>query len=206
MTILFFFVLPDRSILVHVSSALLGLVALALNARFTTDVVWAPFPLATSKNVRWRRCFADVLPVTLIAGLLCFGLGLLLGYLDNGWPTAWRRVANWHILLAVCVYFPWALVQQTLCQFYLLGRLYALLPSTAAIMCTGMAFGLVHVPNLEMMAVTAAAGLFWTYLYSRYRVLLPLAVSHAMLGSTLQYWIYGEDLVAAWQQRILGVL
>ena len=30
------------------------------------------------------------------------------------------------------------------------------------------------------------------------RVILPLAVSHALLGSTFYYWVYGKELAARW--------
>jgi membrane protease YdiL (CAAX protease family) len=204
LTILYFVVFPDSSTLVDVSLAHFGLLMLALNARFTKRIVWAQFPLSMSQGERWRRCLASILPVTLIAGLLCAGTGMIIGYIDNGWHTAWHRVANWHILMAACVYFPWALVQQTLCQFYLLGRLRTLLPPATAITCTGLVYGLVHVPDLGVMVVTAVAGIFWTYLYFHYRVLTLLALSHVVLGSTFYYWIYGRDLVMRWGQLVLG--
>jgi hypothetical protein len=42
------------------------------------------------------------------------------------------------------------------------------------------------------------AGIFWSSMYYAFRVLSPLALSHAILGSTFYYWIYGEDLLGAW--------
>ncbi len=205
-TILYFVLLPDRSTLVDVSAALCGLCMLALNAKFTHRVVWAQFPLAASRRKRWKQCLASVLPVTFSVGLFCFVTGMIIGYTDNGWPTAWQRVANWHILMAVGAYFPWALVQQTLCQFYLLSRLRTFFSPAVAITCTGLAFGLVHVPDVWIMTLTAGTGIFWTALYCRYRVLSPLALSHAVLGSTFFYWIEGKDLGMHWGQLVLSIL
>jgi hypothetical protein len=48
------------------------------------------------------------------------------------------------------------------------------------------------------MALTLLAGAVWAALYYRYRRLLPLAVSHALLGATLHYWVLGHDLLASW--------
>jgi hypothetical protein len=48
------------------------------------------------------------------------------------------------------------------------------------------------------MAVTLLAGVIWSASYFRDRKLLPLAVSHAALGTTLHYWVFGNDLLQRW--------
>ncbi len=201
-----YFLLIDSTFVIDVSAALFGLVMLGLNVRFTQDVVWAQFPLALSRAERLRGCVRAVLPVLLIAAGLCLVIGVMVGYADNGWPTVWKRLGNWHIVIAVGVYLPWALLQQTLCQFYLHGRLRTLFPPTIAVVCTGIVFGLVHFPNLWVMLLTTGMGMFWTALYARYRVLIPLAVSHAVLGAVFFYWIYGRDLALKWGKRVLELL
>ena len=203
LTIIFLFVFPDRSVLVDASLALFALVVLALNARFTRSVIWAQFPPRGRKGQRVWDCLATVTAMTLAVALVFFGIGLAIGYAQGGWSTAFHRISNWHILLAIGFYFPWALLQQTLFQFYLLGRLRTLLPASVAITCTGMSYALVHLPDLWTTIASAAAGTFWTTLYNRYRLLTPLALSHAVLGSTFYYWIMGRDLAEAWQ-RLLG--
>ena len=65
-------------------------------------------------------------------------------------------------------------------------------------MLTGVTYSLVHLPDLRVTAVTAVAGVFWCWAYDRYRSILPLAVSHALLGSTFYYWVYGKELAARW--------
>ena len=49
-----------------------------------------------------------------------------------------------------------------------------------------------------MTLATTVAGIVWTYVYYRYRVLSPLAFSHALLGTFFYYWIYGRDLAKEW--------
>jgi len=39
----------------------------------------------------------------------------------------------------------------------------------------------------------------WSFLYYRYRLLLPLAISHAALGSAFYYGIFGHDLAMEWK-------
>jgi hypothetical protein len=63
-----------------------------------------------------------------------------------------------------------------------------------------MAYSFVHLPDIGVTLAAAAAGIFWTFLYRRYQVLLPLGLSHALLGSTFYYWVYGQDLFMVWKE------
>jgi hypothetical protein len=51
--------------------------------------------------------------------------------------------------------------------------------------------------DLKTLFVTAG-GTLWSVLYFRYRQLWPLAVSHALVGTTFYYWVYGHDLASRW--------
>ncbi len=132
------------------------------------------------------------------AMLVLLVIGVALAGHAGGLEAVTARVANPRMLGAVALYLPWALLQQFVFQFYLLGRLLVLLPLGAAIATTAVAFSLVHYPRWPVMAVTLVAGAVWALIYRRYRVLLPLAISHALLGSALHYWVFGRDLLANW--------
>ena len=189
---------PERPVYIEIALALLGLFLLGLNVNFTTHVVWEPFPPIGDQKARSQASYQTVMVVTLLLALMCLGAGIVFGYVLNGWVGAWHRIFNWHILIAIGLYLPWALLQQTLFQYYLLGRLLRLLPTGLAIILTGSAFGLVHLPDIWITLTTVAMGITWTYWYYRYRVLTPLAFSHATLGATFYYWVYGRDLFEAW--------
>lgn len=202
LTSIFLVVFPERPMYVDV---LLGIVAVALvaaNARFTRDVVWDQFPVDTDRRICSRRSYLWVSVVSGFAVLAVLVAGAVLGYSDNGWSGVWQRLANWHIVAACCLYLPWALLQQFLFQFYLLGRLLSLVPSSVAVIATGLAYSLVHLPDVGVTAATAPAGVFWTALYCKYRVLMPLALSHAVLASTFYYWVYGSDLFMTWTRAV----
>ena len=109
-----------------------------------------------------------------------------------------ERFTNWHMLAAAALYFPWALLQQYIFQFYWFGRWLRVVPAAAAVAITALAFGAVHFPRLPVMAVTVVAGAVWALIYYRWRSLVPLAVSHALLGTALHYWVFGNDLVERW--------
>jgi membrane protease YdiL (CAAX protease family) len=113
-------------------------------------------------------------------------------------PTFAARIANWHMPIALLLYFPWALLQQYIFQHYLLGRLLHLLRPSAAIAITAIAFACVHFPRWPVMALVLIAGAVWSTVYYRTRTLLPLAASHAVLGSVLHYWVFGRDLLELW--------
>ena len=109
-----------------------------------------------------------------------------------------ERLANWHVLIAIALYFPWALLQQYIFQHYLLARLLQLVPLPLAVALTAAAFSSVHFPRWPVMAVVLIAGIAWSLIYQRWRTLLPLACSHAVLGAALHYWVFGRDLLDVW--------
>jgi membrane protease YdiL (CAAX protease family) len=109
-----------------------------------------------------------------------------------------ERFANWHMLAAAALYFPWALLQQYLFQFYWFGRWLRIVPAPFAVALTAVAFAAVHFPRWPVMAVTLIAGTVWALMYLRWRRLMPLALSHALLGTALHYWVFGNDLLENW--------
>ena len=111
---------------------------------------------------------------------------------------ALERFGNWHMLAAAALYFPWALLQQYIFQFYWFGRWLQLVPVPLAVALTAVAFAAVHFPRWPVMAVTLVAGTAWALIYYRWRSLVPLAVSHALLGTALHYWVFGNDLLERW--------
>jgi hypothetical protein len=200
LTIIFLVVFPQRAFYIDGLLALFALSLIALNARFTKNSVWVQFPPKDDLGTRVKRSYILAGAATIPAILAFAGIGLTLGYRECGWEGAWARLSNWHLPVAFLLYLPWALLQQFLFQFYLLGRLLTLLPSPVAVFATGMAYSLVHLPEVGIALATAPAGIFWTFLYCRDRVLLPLGLSHALLGSTFYYWVYGRDLFMSWRE------
>jgi membrane protease YdiL (CAAX protease family) len=166
LTVVFLLVFPERPIRAEVGLALLGLTLLLLNLRYTKYVIWKPFPCAWGRRLRLRKALLFVGGVTGLAVIGLFAGGLFLGWRAGSWEMAVQRVGNCHILLAFALFFPWALFQQTLFQFYLLGRLLRLLPAGVAITCTGITYGLVHLPDIGATLATTVAGPFWTAIES----------------------------------------
>ena len=179
----------------------LALAALGLIAASTlrSRALWSQLPGGSAdrraaRRGAWRRM--AVFTGGAAGGLLLLGAGL--GYSAGGWPGVLQRLANWHFLIACGLYLPWALLQQFIFQFYLLGRLLWLAPYWFAVPAAAAAFSLVHFPRVPVMLGTALAGIVWAASYSQHRTLLPLAASHAVLGSALHYWVFGRDLASLW--------
>ena len=201
LTAAFLLLFPRRSPAVDVGLAGLALLGIGLSARYTRNVIWAASPSPVVDN-RFRRCVAVTLWVTVPPAVLFLLIGGIVAYRGGGWPAVVDRVFNWRIVAAFGCYLPWALMQQTLLQFYLLGRLLALFPKRflfVPIIITGTCFGLVHLPDVWSALATVAAGIVWSWIYFRYRRLLPLAFSHAALGSAFYYGLFGHDLAAEWR-------
>ena len=131
------------------------------------------------------------------AALVALALAAILVARAGGTPPL-ERFGNWHMLAAAALYLPWALLQQYIFQFYWFGRWLQLIPAPVAVALTAVAFAAVHFPRWPVMAVTLVAGTVWALIYLRWRRLLPLAVSHALLGTALHYWVFGNDLLERW--------
>ena len=201
LTTAFLLVFPKRNPLVDVALAGCALLGVALSARYTKNVVLAATPPPVQED-RSRRCVSVIFWVTAPVALLFLLFGGIVAYHSGGWPAVANLVFNWRMLAAFGCYLPWALMQQTLLEFYFLGRLLAIFPKTylfVPMFITGICFGLVHLPDLWTASVTVLAGLVWSWIYYRYRMLLPLAISHATLGTAFYYGIMGHDLAAEWK-------
>lgn len=204
LTIAFLLLFPHRNPWLDVGMAAFALLCIGATASFTKKVVWAASPPQPDPN-RFRQCVKVTLWVTLPAVVGFLVIGGILGYRKGGWPAVTERILNWKILAVFGAYIAWALMQQTLFQFYLLGRLLALFPKNQPIwpvLITGLGFSLVHLPDAWTSLVTAVAGVVWTFIYYRYRCLTPLAFSHAALGTAFYYGICGHDLAEEWKAAV----
>lgn len=85
-------------------------------------------------------------------------------------------------------YLAWALLQQALLLVAIMPRLLrgGGDPRLAAA-CAGGLFALFHLPNFGLMLATLVAGTAWALQGHRHGALLPLALSHAVLGSLLAW-------------------
>lgn len=192
---LFLLFAPHNGVL-FAGMAMLFLGYIGTGARRTRTEIWgeALEPAA----VRRQRAAITMLAITVPAAAALLFWGMAKG--NSPWSSG--------MLAALPVYFLWALVQQTIFLFYFLGRLRALWPRLSAIgvsMLGGAAFGLVHLPEFEVVFLTLIAGVAWSYCYLRDRALLPVAASHAVLGTGYYYWIIGRELFSDIPHRIAAL-
>jgi hypothetical protein len=193
-------VMKMRSTPLYIGMALIGFALIGMNRQETLDKVWGPpdYP----EFDRLRRAAVNVSLFTVPPIILFLILGMLGRYYQWNWFATATPMFSLHFFVAIVAYLPWAMLQQTLFQFYLLGRFRALMPFASPIFLStlnGILYGLVHLgPSWEEVGVTGVTilgGIFWSYSYYRDRYVTPIAVSHALLGSTFYYWIYGRDLM-----------
>jgi membrane protease YdiL (CAAX protease family) len=191
---------PRRPIFVDLGLALFALGLVLLNANYTRAQCWGQWPVEVGRAGR-RRGVLVTMALTVLVILVFLLLGAVIGYQGAGWPGVKARILHPYIPTAVLLYLPWALLQQTLFQFYLLGRVRALCPSlhpVAQSALNGLIFGLVHTTDIWIVLLAALGGTLWSFFYLRYRRLWPLAVSHAFVATTFYYWVYGYDLAGRW--------
>lgn len=164
-----------------------GLVA--ASARETRARFWgAP---AEPWGSRARRAVRFLLPVTLAGLVVC-------AVWAAGPGRRPARLLAPDSLVAFGLFLPWAWLQEFLVQFYLLGRMRVLCAGRgdlAPVGLTALAFGAVHLPDWRLALLAAALGAVWSEAYRRHRVLLPVAASHAALGTAYFTWVRGHDLL-----------
>jgi hypothetical protein len=168
-------------------------VALIVFSTARSRRLWA---LARSVDPAARGAWIATLAFTAVALAVLAVLALFAA--RAGGLSAAERFGNWHIVAVAALYFPWALLQQYIFQFYWFGRWLRIVPVPVAVALTVIAFAAVHFPRWPVMAVVLFACTAWTLIYYRWRSLLPLAVSHALLGTALHYWVFGNDLLERW--------
>jgi membrane protease YdiL (CAAX protease family) len=179
----------------YVDFALAGAaVALIVLSARRSQQLWAlaPMPAAPGTRAAWQLAGG----FTALSLVVLAGAGVIVTHVAG---EPWQpRFLNWHFALAAALYLPWALLQQYIFQFYLLGRLLRVVALRFAIPIAACAFAAVHFPRWPVMLAVAIAGYVWSLCYYRSRALLPLAVSHALLGAALHYWVLDHDLLDAW--------
>jgi hypothetical protein len=190
-----------RSVAFELAAVVAAVMLIVLSARRST-ALWATGAPASDAPRRIRSAWLASGGFTAAALAMLAAIGAYFAGSGNtlfDGPTPFTsRLLNWHVLLAIALYFPWALIQQYIFQHYLLARLLQLVPLPLAIALTAAAFSSVHFPRWPVMVVVLIAGVVWSSIYARSRTLLPLACSHAVLGSALHYWVFGRDLLEAW--------
>jgi len=203
----FLALVPRRPISVDVVLAVLASVLVLLNAGYTRTHIWGLLPRQV-EGTDWRPGVFVTMALTVLVVLVFFLIGVAVGYQGADWPGAKARILHPYLPTAVLLYLPWALIQQILFQFYLLGRVCTLCPSLhplAQSLLNGLVFGVVHTTDIWILLLAALGGTLWSFLYLRYRRLWPLVVSHALIGTTFYYWVYGYDLASRWS-AFLGSL
>jgi membrane protease YdiL (CAAX protease family) len=180
--------------------ALFGLALVGLGARTTRERFWgAP---SVPRRERQRRAALTMLVGTGAVVLVFAVWGTRVWTAAGPGPEeAWARLLRPGLAGALALFVPWALLQQTLFQFYLHGRLRALLgtpPPLIPAVLTGILYGVVHLPDVEVTLLTVGGGIAWSWIYQRDRSLGPLALSHAVLGTTYFTWVRGRDLAVEW--------
>jgi membrane protease YdiL (CAAX protease family) len=199
---------PRRPIYVDLGLALFAVSLVLLDANNSRVQFWGQSTVEVGPADRRRGVFVTMTLTVLVLLSFCF-VGAVIGYQGADWPGVRARLLHPYIPTAVLLYLPWAWLQQTLFQFYLLGRVRTLCPSLhplAQSALNGLLFGLVHATDIELVLLAALGGTLWSWLYLRDRRLWPLAISHALVGTTFYYWVYGYDLASRWSAFLQSLL
>ena len=186
---LFLVVVPRRPILVDLALALFALSLVAMTAQDTRDHVWGVPPRPFAERARHSTRHLSIATAAVLALFAAWRIA-------RGGPLVTPG-----FVAALIAFVPWAYLQQALFQFYLLGRVRALVgnvPSLVVAVVNGLLFGVLHLPDWALVAVTIVAGGVWSWYYLHDRYLTPIALSHAVLGTAYFYWFRGHELAGRW--------
>lgn len=125
----------------------------------------------------WRALSLLAAPVVVTA-LLCLIVGWKLGMPVNF--LRWHP--NRYLALQFAVGFGWALAQQYVLQGFLNRRAMVLVGrGWQSVLIVATVFGLLHLPNIWLAAITFVGGLIWAAVYQRVPNLFAMAITHSVM-------------------------
>jgi len=153
-------------------------------------LVWRLFTTAgLAREWGFRRDgFGRALGVGVLVGAVA--APALLGY--GAWQGRFPLPASFWLVFAL--YPLWGLAQQFALQCLLTRNLRQVVPRLFfRILAAATIFSAAHFPNYELMALTLAAGLAFTWIYETYGNLWAVGIVHGFLGALAYYTVLGQD-------------
>jgi membrane protease YdiL (CAAX protease family) len=124
---------------------------------------------------------------------------LALACLEIGWAVATDvNVVAGDLWMLLPVYPLWGIVQQLIVQGVVHRRLATLTRSKPiAIAVTALVFASLHATNPILVALTLAAGVGWSWLFSRWPNVWLLGLSHGVLAALAYPLVLAENPLVA---------
>ena len=135
----------------------------------------------------------------LLLGATLLGSALMLGY---GFARELAVLNPRTVGVTLALYFPFALLQQWITLRYMVQRWAGRLTgarSLPAALLGAVAFSLCHLPFPDLVLPTLVSGLGWALAWRAGARLVPIALSHAVLGALLFLtWIQRDPFRSLW--------
>lgn len=142
---------------------------------------WRDFGLRSDNLV---RAFCPIIAWTALAA------GAIIAYALIARRDLWKP----ELAVLLPLYPLYGIAQQFIFQGVLHRRLMTLLPNRwLPILLTAITSALLHMPFLDLVALTFVAGLAWSWLFQRYPNVWLLGLSHGILAALAYPLILGEN-------------
>jgi membrane protease YdiL (CAAX protease family) len=156
-------------------------------AVFILAVSWRAFESWSAMGLRFAN---------LLGSLWIVGVALLFAAASIALAARLHALRPWQgpveLIQRFWGYAIWAFLQQFLLQIFFLQRFLRLVPSRNRAIALAVAiFTVAHLPNPLLTIATLLWGLAACLLFLRYRNLIPLGITHAILGVTIALCIPG---------------
>jgi hypothetical protein len=187
----------ELALILIFSFLLWSLSAQSLDALFIINAIGFVFVsgfLMSTREGKWFAVLGLVRPAKVevwVSALLTLAVAALMLFLSFYYGQL--ATTDWSKLLQGFIIYPfWGIVQQVYLGPVITGLLLAIvgrnseqssLVTLGVAMVAGFLFSLVHAPNSALMMATFLMGSCWSYLYQRFGSIIPLAISHGLLGS-----------------------
>ncbi len=102
-----------------------------------------------------------------------------------------------HVFLLFFLYLIFGLIQQLLFQYVFLETLNFLLNNfLISVFVSAIYYSLFHTKRgIEFFIFTLGTGLIWSTIYLKYGNIIPLIISHAILGTVYYTWIFKGEAI-----------
>ena len=157
-------------------------------------IMYVYFLFATEPNIlkEFGLRIDNIIPTTKLTAILFlpFMIILLLWGFINGF-----KIPPFTFYVSILFYPLWGVIQQFIFQSFFHTRLIKLGTAPLSILLVAFTFAVVHLPSIKLVFITFIGGLISSFIFLKQPNIIPLGISHGILGAIYYYLILEKDVL-----------